>query len=122
VYFICWTCIAGMWNWRAGLKFVVFPSDPKTGDNFTCTCMEGFEGPNCNKPYCLEQPCQHEGTCDVTGLVSKMRHKVVSFFTWLSVRITKHSPFLLWHIKGCIQKFLDWPHGVRTANGTALCH
>jgi hypothetical protein len=26
------------------------------------------------------------------------------------------------HIGGCIQKFLDWPPGARTANGTALCH
>jgi hypothetical protein len=25
-------------------------------------------------------------------------------------------------IWGCIQKFPDWPPGVRTANGTALCH
>jgi hypothetical protein len=23
---------------------------------------------------------------------------------------------------GCIQKFMDWPAGVRTANGMALCH
>jgi len=23
---------------------------------------------------------------------------------------------------GCIQKFLHWPHGARTANDTALCH
>jgi len=56
-----------------GLKFV-FTSDPKTGDNFTCICMEGFEGPNCNKPYCQEQPCQNEGTCDLTGVVSQMGH------------------------------------------------
>jgi len=27
-----------------------------------------------------------------------------------------------YHIQGCIQKFLDWPLGARTANGTALCH
>jgi len=54
-----------------GLKFV-FSSDPKTGDNFTCICMEGFEGPNCNKPYCQEQPCQNEGSCDLTGVVSQM--------------------------------------------------
>jgi hypothetical protein len=26
------------------------------------------------------------------------------------------------YIRGCIQKFRDWQHGVRTANGTALCH
>jgi hypothetical protein len=25
-------------------------------------------------------------------------------------------------IGGCIQKFPDWPPGVRTASGTALCH
>jgi hypothetical protein len=26
------------------------------------------------------------------------------------------------HIRGCIQKFPNWPPGARTANGTALCH
>jgi hypothetical protein len=26
------------------------------------------------------------------------------------------------HVRGCIQKFPDWPPGERTANGTALCH
>jgi hypothetical protein len=26
------------------------------------------------------------------------------------------------HIRGCIQKFPDWPPGAKTANGTALCH
>jgi hypothetical protein len=26
------------------------------------------------------------------------------------------------HIRGCIQKFQDWPPGARTANGTVLCH
>jgi len=25
-------------------------------------------------------------------------------------------------LRVCIQKFPDWPPGVRTANGTALCH
>jgi hypothetical protein len=29
---------------------------------------------------------------------------------------------ILSHIRGCIQKFPDWPPGARTANGTALCH
>ncbi|PNF36740.1 Protein crumbs [Cryptotermes secundus] len=45
----------------------------KTGDNFTCTCMEGFVGPVCNKPYCMEQPCQHGGTCDLTGVAPLCR-------------------------------------------------
>jgi hypothetical protein len=35
-------------------------------------------------------------------------------------------PFLLhmaWiSLRGCIQKFPDWPPGARTGNGTALCH
>jgi hypothetical protein len=26
------------------------------------------------------------------------------------------------NIRGCIQKFPDWPPGPRTSNGTALCH
>jgi hypothetical protein len=26
------------------------------------------------------------------------------------------------YIRGCNQKFPDWPPGARTANGTALCH
>jgi hypothetical protein len=25
-------------------------------------------------------------------------------------------------IRGCIQKFSDWPPGARTTNGRALCH
>jgi hypothetical protein len=25
-------------------------------------------------------------------------------------------------IRGCIQKFPDWPSGARTASDTALCH
>jgi hypothetical protein len=25
-------------------------------------------------------------------------------------------------VRGCIQKFPDWPPGARTANGTTLCH
>jgi len=55
---------------------------------------------------------------------------------------TLHFPYILWsswlcksilrllylphtHIhtlRGCLQKFPDWPLGARTANGTALCH
>jgi hypothetical protein len=26
------------------------------------------------------------------------------------------------HIRGCIQKFPDWPPGAKTANGTPLYH
>jgi len=37
-----------------------------------------------------------------------------------SSRNVLHTSFpLIW---GCIQKFLDWLSGARTANGTALCH
>jgi hypothetical protein len=31
-------------------------------------------------------------------------------------------PDQLWDLRGCIQKFPDWPPGARTANDTALCH
>jgi hypothetical protein len=36
--------------------------------------------------------------------------------------LSKESRFAVMEIKGCIQKFPDWPPGARTANGTALCH
>jgi hypothetical protein len=29
---------------------------------------------------------------------------------------------LMWKLRGCIQKFPDWPLGARIANGTALCY
>jgi hypothetical protein len=32
---------------------------------------------------------------------------------WIEVKVTS--------LRGCIQKFPDWPSGARTANGTALC-
>jgi hypothetical protein len=40
---------------------------------------------------------------------------------------TFSAPFIrlyiyMYEIWGCIHKFLDWPPGARTANGTALCH
>jgi hypothetical protein len=76
-------------QWRNfELKFV-FSSDPRTGDNFTCICMEGFEGPNCNKPYCLEQLCHNGGSCDLTRAVSQMRHLPNHKVTVLLVSIKK---------------------------------
>jgi len=27
-----------------------------------------------------------------------------------------------WGLRGCIQKFPDWPPGARTENDTVLCH
>jgi hypothetical protein len=30
--------------------------------------------------------------------------------------------WLVGWLRGCIQKFVDWPPETRTANGTALCH
>jgi hypothetical protein len=35
---------------------------------------------------------------------------------WCKVPLTKQQC-----VRGCIQKFPDWPPGARTANGTALC-
>jgi hypothetical protein len=39
-------------------------------------------------------------------------HSIIEVYHSLQVQI----------IQGCIQKFLDWLPGARTANGTALCH
>ncbi|XP_044596826.1 protein crumbs isoform X1 [Cotesia glomerata] len=38
----------------------------ETGDNFTCSCLPGFEGVRCNVAYCnvKNQRCQNGGRCD----------------------------------------------------------
>lgn len=36
----------------------------KTGENFTCTCMPGYEGGRCDVPYCNIKKCQNGGRCD----------------------------------------------------------
>ncbi|XP_015599265.1 protein crumbs isoform X2 [Cephus cinctus] len=38
--------------------------NPKTGDNFTCNCMPGYEGSVCDIPYCIKQKCQNGARCD----------------------------------------------------------
>ncbi|KAK0172673.1 hypothetical protein PV328_005963 [Microctonus aethiopoides] len=38
--------------------------NPRTGDNFTCTCMAGYEGVRCDVPYCIANKCQNGGRCD----------------------------------------------------------
>jgi hypothetical protein len=38
------------------------------------------------------------------------------------VCLTKGHSLFVGNIRGCIQKFPDWPPGASTVNGTALCH
>jgi hypothetical protein len=40
--------------------------------------------------------------------------------SWLAVWLWSFSGKTLLHVRGCIQKFPDWPPGERTANDTAL--
>jgi hypothetical protein len=49
----------------------------------------------------------------ITGIFQKI-HRALYKHTFNTVK--------LFTIRGCIQKFPDWPPGVRTANDTALCH
>ncbi|XP_066587242.1 protein crumbs isoform X2 [Prorops nasuta] len=39
-------------------------ANPTTGNNFTCSCMPGYEGALCDIPYCSEKKCQNGGRCD----------------------------------------------------------
>jgi protein crumbs len=39
-----------------------------TGNNFTCFCTEGMEGPLCDTPFCLRRPCDN-GSCNTTNEV-----------------------------------------------------
>ncbi|XP_044019722.1 protein crumbs isoform X2 [Aphidius gifuensis] len=40
--------------------------NPKNGDNFTCTCMPGYEDVYCDVPYCRVRSCKNNGTCDIS--------------------------------------------------------
>ncbi|XP_055854363.1 protein crumbs isoform X1 [Episyrphus balteatus] len=37
-----------------------------TGNNFTCFCMQGLQGPLCDVPFCQVEPCQNGGFCLTT--------------------------------------------------------
>lgn len=39
-------------------------TDPKTGNNYTCICVPGYEGSVCDTPYCSGRKCQNGGRCD----------------------------------------------------------
>ncbi|XP_043274627.1 protein crumbs isoform X2 [Venturia canescens] len=36
----------------------------RTGNNFTCTCMPGYEGALCDTPFCIAKRCENGGRCD----------------------------------------------------------
>ncbi|KAJ8920527.1 hypothetical protein NQ315_005396, partial [Exocentrus adspersus] len=38
----------------------------QTGNNFTCSCKEGMEGPLCDTAFCLRKHCE-QGFCNTTG-------------------------------------------------------
>lgn len=40
-------------------------SDPVTGNNFTCICTEGMEGPLCDTPFCHLKDCENGGECNI---------------------------------------------------------
>lgn len=37
--------------------------DSTTGNNFTCTCREGYQGALCDYAYCIVESCKNEGVC-----------------------------------------------------------
>ncbi|XP_030376578.1 protein crumbs isoform X3 [Scaptodrosophila lebanonensis] len=41
----------------------------QTGNNFTCTCSTGFEGPLCDIPFCEQTPCENGGLCLTTDML-----------------------------------------------------
>lgn len=43
--------------------------NPKTDDNFTCTCMPGYEGRFCDTAYCTGNKCQNGGRCDLYQVI-----------------------------------------------------
>ncbi|KAK9511458.1 hypothetical protein O3M35_000110 [Rhynocoris fuscipes] len=41
--------------------------NPKTNDNFTCICQEGFQGVYCESAFCEITPCLNRGVCVSTA-------------------------------------------------------
>jgi hypothetical protein len=62
--------------------------------------------------------------CEADRLVSRLRMRDALSTLHPPPHVThKHgSSFAFTVVRGCIQKFPDWPPGAKTANGTALCH
>jgi hypothetical protein len=56
-------------------------------------------------------------TFNVTHQDSEEGHRSLSH-----VSVIRFVKFQVSDIRGCVQKFPDWPPGERTANGIALCH
>ncbi|KAJ8972695.1 hypothetical protein NQ314_000062 [Rhamnusium bicolor] len=52
---------------REGATCETGPNE-QTGNNFTCLCTEGMEGPLCDTPFCLRKHCD-QGHCNTTGEV-----------------------------------------------------
>lgn len=44
--------------------------NPQTGDNFTCNCVPGYDGPICDTPYCISKKCQNGGRCEFLFVVN----------------------------------------------------
>lgn len=38
-------------------------ADSTTGNNFTCSCKNGFAGYLCDTPFCQIQECQNDAVC-----------------------------------------------------------
>lgn len=72
------TCMDGYSKWRfiivaikgiwvSDYKFVPRSiPDAATGNNFTCTCSEGYQGATCNIAFCNVEKCQNNGFCLTT--------------------------------------------------------
>lgn len=54
-------------NLKLFLNRNFYSSDSTTGNNFTCTCRAGYQGPLCNEPFCEVEPCKNGGFCLTTG-------------------------------------------------------
>lgn len=59
-------------NNTVGHFFFFSHVDVNTGDNYTCSCLDGFVGIYCDDTFCSVKPCRNRGLCVI-------KNKVFSF-------------------------------------------
>lgn len=58
--------------------------DSNTGNNFTCSCSEGYEGALCDLPYCERTPCLNQGLCTISEAMVSLKIEINNAFTGLN--------------------------------------
>jgi hypothetical protein len=75
--------------------------------------------------WCVDSTVKPATPLSSTSFIIRNHPTIRRYITDVVQKASLSSPRINQHgllIRGCIEKFPNWPPGARTANGTALCH